>query len=55
MDKTLTLLSFLVFIAFLGGIVYSHADESISQSASTTKAQSEISSYVRSVSLLKSF
>jgi len=40
MNKTLTLLSFLVFTAFLGGIVYSHADQSISQSASTTEAQS---------------
>ena len=40
MNKTLTLLSFLVFTAFLGGIVYSHADQWISQSASTTKAQS---------------
>ncbi len=34
------MLSFLVFVAFLGGIVYSHADQSISQSASTTKAHS---------------
>ncbi len=40
MNKTLTLLSFLLFTAFLGGVVYSHADQSISQSASTTKAQS---------------
>ena len=40
MNKTLTLLSFLVLTAFLGGILYSHADPSISQSASTTKAQS---------------
>ena len=40
MNKTLTLLSFLIFTAFLGGIVYSHADQSISQSASSTKAQS---------------
>ena len=40
MNKTLTLLSFLVFTAFLGGIVYSYADQSISQSASTTEAQS---------------
>ncbi len=40
MYKALTLLSFLVFTAFLGGIVYSHADQSISQSASTTEAQS---------------
>lgn len=40
MNKTLTLLSFLVFTAFLVGIVYSHADQSISQSASTTKPQS---------------
>jgi len=40
MNKTLTLLSFLVFIAFLGGIVYSHADQSISQSTSTMRAQS---------------
>ena len=39
MNKTLTLLLFLVFAAFLGGIVYSHADQSISQSVSTTKAQ----------------
>ena len=40
MNKTLTLLSFLVFTAFLGGIVYSHADQSISQSAPTTQTQS---------------
>ncbi len=40
MNKILTLLSFLVLTAFLGGIVYSHADQSISQSASATKAQS---------------
>ena len=39
MNKTLTLLSFLVFAAFIGGILYSHADQSISQPASTTKAQ----------------
>ena len=38
MNKTLTLLSLLVFTAFLGGIVYSQADQSISQSASTTRA-----------------
>ncbi|MGZ3524012.1 MAG: PRC-barrel domain-containing protein [Thermodesulfobacteriota bacterium] len=38
MNKILILLSFLVVTAFLGGIVYSHADQSISQSA-TTKAQ----------------
>jgi len=40
MNKTLTLLSFLVFTAFLGGIVYSHADQPISQSAPTTSTQS---------------
>jgi sporulation protein YlmC with PRC-barrel domain len=40
MNKILTLLSFLVFTAFLGGIVYSYADQSISRSASTTRAQS---------------
>ena len=40
MNKTLNLLSFLVFTAFLGGIIYSHAGQSISQSATTTKAQS---------------
>jgi len=38
MNKILILLSFLVVTAFLGGIVYSHADQSISQSA-TTKTQ----------------
>jgi sporulation protein YlmC with PRC-barrel domain len=38
MNKILILLSFLVVTAFFGGIVYSHADQSISQSA-TTKAQ----------------
>lgn len=40
MNRTLTLLSFLVLTAFLGGIVYSHADQSVSESTSTTKAQS---------------
>jgi sporulation protein YlmC with PRC-barrel domain len=40
MNKTLTLLSFLVFTAFLGGIVHSQADQSISQSALPTRAQS---------------
>jgi len=40
MNKTMILLSFLVLTAFLGGILYSHADQSISQSASTTTAQS---------------
>jgi len=40
MNKTLTLLSFLVLMAFLGGFVYSNADESISQSVSTPKALS---------------
>ena len=40
MNKTMILLSFLVLTAFLGGILYSHADQSISQSASTATAQS---------------
>ncbi len=40
MNKSLIVLSFLVFTAFLGGIVYSHADQSISQSTSTTNSQS---------------
>jgi sporulation protein YlmC with PRC-barrel domain len=40
MNKTLTLLTFLVFDAFLVGIVYGGAYQSISHSASTTKAQS---------------
>ena len=40
MNNTLNLLSFLIFTAFLGGIMYSHAGQSISQSASTTKAHS---------------
>jgi sporulation protein YlmC with PRC-barrel domain len=40
MNKTSTLLIFLVFVALLGGILYSHANQSISQSASSTKAQS---------------
>ena len=38
MNKTLSLLSFLVLIAFLGGVIYSHADQSISQSVSMPKA-----------------
>ncbi len=38
MNKTLTLLSFLVLIAFLGGVIYSNADESISQSVVMPKA-----------------
>ena len=37
MNKTLTLLSFLVLIAFSGGVVYGYADQSISQSITTTK------------------
>jgi len=40
MNKALNLLPFLVFTAFLGGIMYTHAGQSISQSATTTKAQS---------------
>ncbi|HUL36195.1 MAG TPA: PRC-barrel domain-containing protein [Thermodesulfobacteriota bacterium] len=38
MNKTLTLLSFLALIAFLGGVVYGHADQSISQSVPGEKA-----------------
>jgi sporulation protein YlmC with PRC-barrel domain len=38
MNKNLTLLSFVVLVAFAGGIAYSHTDQSISQSISTTKA-----------------
>jgi sporulation protein YlmC with PRC-barrel domain len=37
MNKTLTLLSFLVLVAFLGGVGYGYADQSISQSVATTK------------------
>ncbi len=42
MNKTLTLLSFLVSIAFLGGVtyMYGHAAQSISQSALSTNPQS---------------
>ncbi len=38
MNKALTSLSFLVLTAFFGSIMYSHADQSVSQLASTTKA-----------------
>jgi sporulation protein YlmC with PRC-barrel domain len=38
MNKTLTLLSFLVLIAFLGGVIYSNADQSIFQSVSRPMA-----------------
>ncbi|HUL29946.1 MAG TPA: PRC-barrel domain-containing protein [Thermodesulfobacteriota bacterium] len=38
MNKILTLLSFLVLTAFLGGFVYGHADQSTSQSTLTPKA-----------------
>jgi sporulation protein YlmC with PRC-barrel domain len=37
MNKTLILLSFLVLVAFSGGVVYSHADQPISQSISTNR------------------
>ena len=40
MKKTLTVLLFLVFGASLGGILYSHADESIPQPVLATEAQS---------------
>ena len=36
MNKTLTLLSFLVLIAFLGGVVYGHVDQSVSRSDTDT-------------------
>ena len=38
MNKTLTLLSFLTLIIFLGGVVHGHADQSISQPALGEKA-----------------
>ena len=38
MNKTSTLLLFLILIAFLGGVVYGHADQSISQSGLGLKA-----------------
>ncbi len=38
MNKTSTLFSFIVLIALFGGIVYGHADQSISQPAARTKA-----------------